>query len=69
MTARRLAICLIAALWLTACGPQRSTELDPKFDMQAMALKQMTQLVHRQAAVMAFADVFLALTETEEAAR
>jgi DHA2 family multidrug resistance protein len=31
-------------------------------DAQAMALKQMTQLVHRQASVMAFADVFLALT-------
>jgi DHA2 family multidrug resistance protein len=27
-----------------------------------MALKQMTQVVHRQGAVMAFADVFLALT-------
>jgi DHA2 family multidrug resistance protein len=31
-------------------------------DAQAMALKQMTALVHRQGAVMAFADVFLALT-------
>ena len=31
-------------------------------DAQAMALKQMTQLAHRQAAVMAFADVFLILT-------
>src|SRR4051812_40086060 len=31
-------------------------------DAQAMALKQMTQLAHRQAAVMAFADVFLGLT-------
>ena len=29
---------------------------------QAMALKQMTALAHRQASVMAFADVFLALT-------
>jgi DHA2 family multidrug resistance protein len=27
-----------------------------------MALKQMTQIAHRQASVMAFADVFLALT-------
>jgi DHA2 family multidrug resistance protein len=31
-------------------------------DASAMALKQMTQLVHRQGAVMAFADVFFALT-------
>ena len=31
-------------------------------DAQAMALKQMTALVHRQASVMAFADVFLAMT-------
>ena len=31
-------------------------------DAQAMALKQMTQIAHRQASVMAFADVFLALT-------
>ena len=31
-------------------------------DAQAMALKQMTQVVHRQGAVMAFADVFFALT-------
>ena len=31
-------------------------------DAQAMALKQMTQLAHRQASVMAFADVFLGLT-------
>jgi DHA2 family multidrug resistance protein len=31
-------------------------------DAQAMALKQMTQIAHRQAAVMAFADVFLVLT-------
>ena len=31
-------------------------------DAQAMALKQMTQLAHRQGAVMAFADVFFALT-------
>jgi DHA2 family multidrug resistance protein len=31
-------------------------------DAQAMALKQMTQLAHRQATVMAFADVFLGLT-------
>jgi DHA2 family multidrug resistance protein len=31
-------------------------------DAKAMALKQMTQVVHRQGAVMAFADVFLALT-------
>jgi DHA2 family multidrug resistance protein len=27
-----------------------------------MALKQMTQIVHRQGSVMAFADVFFALT-------
>jgi MFS transporter, DHA2 family, multidrug resistance protein len=31
-------------------------------DAPAMALKQLTQLVHQQAAVMAFADVFLMLT-------
>ena len=31
-------------------------------DAQAMALKQMTQVVHRQASVMAFADVFMILT-------
>jgi DHA2 family multidrug resistance protein len=31
-------------------------------DAKAMALKQMTQIAHRQASVMAFADVFLALT-------
>jgi DHA2 family multidrug resistance protein len=31
-------------------------------DAQAMALKQMTQVVHRQGLVMAYADVFLALT-------
>jgi DHA2 family multidrug resistance protein len=31
-------------------------------DAPAMALKQMTQVVHRQASVMAFADVFLILT-------
>ena len=31
-------------------------------DAQAMALKQITQVVHRQGAVMAFADVFFALT-------
>ncbi len=31
-------------------------------DAQAMALKQLTQIVHRQAVVMAFADVFLLLT-------
>ncbi len=31
-------------------------------EAQAMALKQMTALVHRQGAVMAFADVFLATT-------
>jgi DHA2 family multidrug resistance protein len=31
-------------------------------DAQAMALKQMTQIAHRQAAVMAYADVFLILT-------
>jgi DHA2 family multidrug resistance protein len=31
-------------------------------DAQAMAMKQMTQMVHRQAAVMAYADVFLILT-------
>jgi DHA2 family multidrug resistance protein len=31
-------------------------------DAKAMALKQMTVLAHRQASVMAFADVFLALT-------
>jgi DHA2 family multidrug resistance protein len=31
-------------------------------DANAMALKQMTSVVHRQAAVMAYADVFLALT-------
>jgi DHA2 family multidrug resistance protein len=31
-------------------------------DAKAMALKQMTQITHRQASVMAFADVFLALT-------
>ena len=31
-------------------------------DAQAMALRQMTQVVHRQGAVMAFADVFLVLT-------
>ncbi|MEJ0077368.1 MAG: DHA2 family efflux MFS transporter permease subunit [Alphaproteobacteria bacterium] len=31
-------------------------------DAQAMAVKQMTQVVHRQGAVMAYADVFLALT-------
>jgi DHA2 family multidrug resistance protein len=31
-------------------------------DAQAMALKQLTQLVHQQATVMAFADVFLMLT-------
>jgi len=31
-------------------------------DAQAMALKQITQFVHRQGAVMAFADVFYALT-------
>jgi len=37
VTARHLAICLVTVLWLAACGPQRTTELDPKFDMQAMA--------------------------------
>jgi DHA2 family multidrug resistance protein len=31
-------------------------------DAQAIALKQMTQIAHRQGAVMAFADVFLLLT-------
>jgi len=31
-------------------------------DAPAMALKQLTQFVHQQAAVMAFADVFLILT-------
>jgi len=31
-------------------------------DAQTMALKQLTQVVHRQATVMAFADVFLILT-------
>jgi DHA2 family multidrug resistance protein len=31
-------------------------------DAQAMAVKQMTQMAHRQAAVMAYADVFLILT-------
>jgi len=31
-------------------------------DAQAMAIKQMTQIAHRQAAVMAYADVFLILT-------
>ena len=31
-------------------------------DAQAMAVKQVTQIAHRQAAVMAFADVFLVLT-------
>ncbi len=31
-------------------------------DASAMALKQLTQFVHQQAAVMAFADVFLMLT-------
>jgi DHA2 family multidrug resistance protein len=31
-------------------------------DASAMALKQMTQFVHQQATVMAFADVFLMLT-------
>ncbi len=31
-------------------------------DAQAMALKQMTQIAHRQGAVMAYADVFLGLT-------
>jgi len=31
-------------------------------DAQAMAIKQMTQVVHRQASVMAFADVFMILT-------
>jgi MFS transporter, DHA2 family, multidrug resistance protein len=31
-------------------------------DAQAMALKQLNQIVHRQGVVMAFADVFLPLT-------
>jgi DHA2 family multidrug resistance protein len=31
-------------------------------DAQAMALKQLSQIVHRQGVVMAFADVFLVLT-------
>jgi DHA2 family multidrug resistance protein len=31
-------------------------------DAQAMALKQLNQIVHRQGVVMAFADVFLMLT-------
>jgi DHA2 family multidrug resistance protein len=31
-------------------------------DAQAMALKQMTMVAHRQAVVMSFADLFLALT-------
>ncbi|MBN9052266.1 MAG: MFS transporter, partial [Rhizobiales bacterium] len=31
-------------------------------DAQAMALKQLNQIVHRQGVVMAFADVFLVLT-------
>jgi DHA2 family multidrug resistance protein len=31
-------------------------------DAPAMALKQLTQFVHQQATVMAFADVFLMLT-------
>jgi DHA2 family multidrug resistance protein len=31
-------------------------------DAQAMALKQLMQIVHRQGVVMAFADVFFLLT-------
>jgi beta-lactamase class A len=36
VTSRRVLTCLVSALWLAACGPQRSTELDPRFDMPAM---------------------------------
>jgi beta-lactamase class A len=36
VTVRRLLSCLVLALSLAACGPQRSTELDPRFDMDAM---------------------------------
>jgi len=39
-----------------------ATQFGGSPDAQAMALKQMTALVHRQASVMAFADVFLAMT-------
>lgn len=36
MTVLRVLTCLVSALWLAACGPQPSTELDPRFDMPAM---------------------------------
>jgi beta-lactamase class A len=40
--------CLVSALWLTACGPQRSTELDPRFDMLAMN-REITAIAARAA--------------------
>lgn len=40
MTLRPLLLaCLVSALSLAGCGPQRTTELDPRFDMQAMNRK------------------------------
>jgi DHA2 family multidrug resistance protein len=53
--------------WSRAAAVETLADMTARFqnfgsDAPAMALKQLTQLVHQQAAVMAFADVFLLLT-------
>jgi MFS transporter, DHA2 family, multidrug resistance protein len=52
--------------WGNAKAVETLNQLTQKFqglgDASGMALKQLTQIVHRQAAVMAFADIFWVLT-------
>lgn len=45
---RALLTCLVSALSLAACGPERSTELDPRFDMQGMN-REVTAIVEAAA--------------------
>jgi MFS transporter, DHA2 family, multidrug resistance protein len=56
-----------AVTWSRGAAAETLANMTARFqnfgtDAQTMAIKQLTQLVHQQATVMAFADVFLTLT-------
>lgn len=48
MNLRLLLSCVVSGLALAACAPERSTELDPNFDMMAMQ-RQVTAIAERAA--------------------
>ena len=59
-TTRSMRSCAGCPLALKSNGTQRFSQFGS--DAQAMALKQLMQITHRQGVVMAFGDVFLLLT-------